>query len=207
MKIRIVFASQLPLNPEAEILQLLPFSPIPDMETLRSYAATWNIAVITPVFVKDGQYVMACVTAENCVLQPMCFPQDGEMIPGEDITLVELPWGNLALCCEADVFQPQYARLAALKGCSLMAVSFPWQEEQLCMAGPWSVCQANCLPISLAQPSGGQLILPCTMTEDNSGFGRKSFDSWELMAAYADFPVFDSLNADFYTQFREVLET
>lgn len=207
MKIRIVFAYDLPLNPEAEILQLLPGSPVPDMEALRAYAAAWDIALITPAFGHEGRYVMACVTAENCVLQPMCFPQDSEICPGEDIAVVEFPWGKLALCCEADVFQPQYARLAALKGCSLMAVSFPWQDQQLCMAGPWSVCQANCLPISLAQPSGGQLILPCAMTEDNSGFGRSSFDAEERAAAYADFPVFDSLNADFYKQVREVLET
>lgn len=207
MKIRIVFASDLPTNPGAEVLQLLPGSPVPDMETLQAYAAQWDIAVITPTFGHEGRYVMACVTAENCVLQPMCFPQDSGICPGEDIAVVEFPWGKLALCCEADVFQPQYARLAALKGCTLMAVSFPWEDADLIMAGPWSVCQANCLPIALAQRSGGQIILPCPMTQDNSGFGRIDFDTDELAGAYGEFPVFDSLNADFYERFREVLGT
>jgi hypothetical protein len=88
-----------------------------------------------------------------------------------------------------------------------MAVSFPWEDTDLIMAGPWSVCQANCLPIALAQRSGGQVILPCSMTQDNSGFGRTDFDTDELAGAYREFPVFDSLNADFYERFREVLET
>lgn len=206
MKIRIVFASDLHPDPGTEILQLLPGSSVPDMETLQAYAAAWDIAVITPTFANEGRYVMACVTAENCVLQPMCFPQNSEICPGEDIAVVEFPWGKLALCCEADVFRPQYARLAALKGCTLMAVSFPWEYAGLIMAGPWSVCQANCLPIALAQQSGGQVILPCPMTQDNSGFGRTDFDTDELAGAYREFPVFDSLNADFYERFREVLE-
>lgn len=206
MKIRITFAHELPRDPGAEILQLLPVSSLPDMDALQAYAAQWNITVITPAFTNEGRYVMACVTAENRVLQPMCFPQDSEVCPGEDIQVVELPWGKLALCCEADVFQPQYARLAALKGCTLMAVSFPWEDADLIMAGPWSVCQANCLPISLAQRSGGQVILPCPMTRDNSGFGRIDFDTDELAGAYREFPVFDSLNAEFYERFREVLE-
>lgn len=206
MKIKIEFLDHLPLTTGANILQLLPGSKIPDIETLHAYAAQWELAVITPPFSKDGQYVMACVTGENCILQPMCFPEDSKIRPGEDIAVVDLPWGKLAMCCEADVFQPQYARLAALKGCRLMAVSFPWQEERLCMAGPWSVCQANCLPISLAQPKDGQMILPCPMTEDNSGLGRSSFDTEELVAAYEAFPVFDSLNAAFYERHREVLE-
>ena len=88
-----------------------------------------------------------------------------------------------------------------------MAVSFPWQEPELVMAGPWSVCQANCLPIALAQAKGGQLILPCPMTEDSSGFGRSRFDTEELAAAYREFPVFDTLNPAFYEKYREVLES
>lgn len=206
MKINIVFSSDLPTAPSGDILQLLPGSPVPDLDMLQSYAKRWGIAVITPLFVCEGRYVMACVTPEERVFQPMCFPEDESIPGGEDIFPVTFPWGKLAMCCEADVFQPQYARLAALKGCTLMSVSFPWRNDDLVMAGPWSVCQANCLPIALAQPSGGQLILPCPMTQDNSGFGRTGYDTEELAGAYREFPVFDSLNGDFYERFREVLE-
>lgn len=206
MKIKIAFSSGLPPEVSADILQLLPGSPVPDLDSLQSYAKARGIAVIIPPFLCEGQVVMACATPEELVLQPMCFPDEDGIVPGEDIVPVTFPWGKLALCCEADVFQPQYARFAALKGCSLMAVSFPWEDADLVMAGPWSVCQANCLPIALAQRVGGQLILPCPMTRDNSGFGRNSFDTEELTAAYREFPVFDSLNGGFYEKFREVLE-
>lgn len=205
MKIEITFSKNLPPDPKGQILQLLPGCSVPDMDTLQHYAEEKKIAVITSPFLWEGHYGMACVTATERVFQPMCFPEQGDILPGEDIFPVKFPWGRLALCCEADVFQPQYARLAALKGCALMAVAFPWQDARLCMAGPWSVCQANCLPIALAQPEGGQLILPCPMTEDNSGFGRNSFDTDELPGAYRAFPVFDSLNPDFYERYREVM--
>ena len=206
MKIDILFSRTLVPEPGTALVQLLPGSPVPGMDDLEAYAKQWNTAVITPPFPMDGSLVMACVTPLQTVLQPMCFPDDAETIPGEDVFPVTFPWGKLALCCEADVFQPQYARLAALRGCTMMAVSFPWQDAQLRMAGPWSACQANCLPIALAQPEGGQLILPCPMTEDLTGFGRSCFHTRELSHAYQAFPVFHSLNADFYETYREVLE-
>ena len=207
MNIKIIFSDRLIPDPDGQILQLLPDCPVPDPDTLQDYAAKWNIGVITPAFYRNGQRGMTCVTPDQQIFQPMCFPEEKDILSGVDIFPVTFPWGKLALCCEADVFQPQYARLAALRGCVLMAVSFPWQKEQLRMSGPWSVCQANCLPVALAQPEGGTLILPCPMTPDHSGFGRDRFDTGELAAAYREFPVFDSLNRDFYEKYREVLET
>lgn len=136
----------------------------------------------------------------------MCFPEDKAISPGNDIYPISFSWGKAVLCCEDDMFQPQYARLAAIKGCSLMLAAFPWEDQSLIMAGPWSVCQANCLPIALAQPGEGQLILPCPMTPDHSGFGRKDYNTDELDRAYREFPVFDSLNPNFYEKFREVLK-
>ena len=44
------------------------------------------------------------------------------------------------------------------------------------------------------------------MTDDHSGFGRASFDTDELSAAYDSFPIFHSLNRPFYRRYREVLE-
>ena len=206
MKIDIVFTEALLPNPKGKILQMLPFSPVPDWEMLQTYVEMWDVAVITPPTFLEGQYGMACVTPEGRVFQPMCFPDREDILPGTDIYPVSFPWGKLAMCCEADICQPQYARLAALKGCNLMAVAFPWEEEWLMMASAWSVCQANCLPVMLARRAGGQLILPCPMTQDNSGFGRSSFDTDELPAAYEAFPVVDSLNEHFYERYREVLE-
>lgn len=205
MKIDITFTSDLFRSPDCDILQMLPESPVPDLQTLSSFAKNHNTTIITPPFEHCGQRVMACVTPQQTVLQPMCFPDSDGILAGQDVAIVELSWGKLAMCCEADIFQPQYARLAALKGCSLLAVSFPWRDPELLMAGPWSICQANCLPLSLAQPDGGQLILPCPMTQDNSGFGRSSFDTDELPEAYRAFPVFKSLNGNFCRRYREVL--
>jgi len=118
---------------------------------------------------------------------------------------IATPWGRIALCCGEDVFQPMYPRTAALKGCILLAVFIPGIKEDLLIPGPWSACQANCMPIALADGSGGQLILPCAMTPDASGFGEKEIDTNALRAAYRDFPIFRSLNKGFYRRYREVL--
>ena len=139
----------------------------------------------------------------------MCFLSKREKelySAGTDVQLVEMPFGRMALCCGADLFQPQFARLAALKGCVLLVASLPCSGGMPAETVAWGAVQANCLPVVLAQPTGGSLILPCDMTEDWSGVGRAGFDTKELPRAYDSFPVFDSFNAAFFERYGEVLK-
>jgi len=177
------------------------------LDAVRAAARCHGTIIVTPPFSKDDQFGIACIWPQGEVFQPLCFPAEGDppCIPGTDVAVFDSPLGKLALCTGADIFQPQYPRLAALKGCTLLVVCFPYREERLLMAGPWSAAQANCLPIALADLRGGQVILPCPMTEDCSGLGKSGYHTEELPRAYREFPVFDSLNAQLYRRYREVL--
>jgi hypothetical protein len=138
----------------------------------------------------------------------MCFlseEQKKRFVPGTDVEAISTPFGKIALCCGEDIFQPMYPRLAGLKGCRLLVARLDNMEESLLVPGPWSACQSNCLPIALAAGERGQLILPCAMTEKGDGFGAESYDTEALQAAYREFPIYDSMNPDFYQKYREVL--
>lgn len=171
---------------------------------MEAFARTLTVPLVSAAFAHEGGIAMAYFSKEDTIFQKCCFPQAG-LQAGEDVTVFDTPLGRLALCSGDDVFQPQYARLAALRGCRLLLCSLWRDEPGYRMTGAWSVCQANCLPVAVAGQAGGELILPCTMTQDLSGRGRGSFDTRELEAAYAEFPVFRSLNREFYSRYRKEL--
>ncbi len=193
-----------------------------DIAEIKKYATENDVVVVTPPFAQDGAIVMGAVWRDGEAWQRACFPAAG-VAAGTDVEVCRTPHGLLALAPGEDIFQPQYARLCALKGCTLLiasttalrtnGVDFPKPADlrnggdaALLLAGPWSAAQANCLPVAVATPAGGALILPCTLTSDGSGFGRYEFDSTEMQAAYDAFPIFDCLNSAVYAGYREELQ-
>lgn len=211
MKIEIDFVKKPEdLTPWSGLTVLLP-GPEPEEHLARCRRAVsrTGAALVTAPFVRSGQRGIACLTPEGETFQPMCFLSRRERelySPGTDVQCVEMPFGRMALCCGEDLFQPQFARLAALKGCVLLVASLPCDGGMPAETVAWGAVQANCLPVVLAQPDGGRLLLPCDMTEDGSGLGRSSFNTEELPRAYAAFPVFDSFNAAFFERYGEVLK-
>ena len=206
MKINITFAHSLEEVPQSSICTLL--CPCPEPEELIRASRESGSAIIAGPVTRSGQYGLVCAVEEKIFFQPMCFLSEGQKAvytPGTDVEVISTPWGKLALCCEEDLFQPMYPRAAALKGCLLLSARVSAMDDALRISGPWSACQSNCLPISLAREADGELILPCAMTADGSGFGESSIDTEALQKAYREFPIFESLNKDFYRRYREVL--
>ena len=220
MKIRIGFLKHLSPSPEIfDLLVHLPEQQLPGsayLENCRILVADTGCRLITAPFLADNALCMAYLAPKLEHWQVACYP-GGNYQEGRDINIIHTPFGNIALCVGADIFQPQYARLAALRGCRLLICglwpfsydvggsSYLADSRRLFLAGPWGAAQANCLPVALAGPSGGQLILPLGMTEDRSGLGRSEYDSDELEAAYRFFPVFDSFNPGFYATYQKEL--
>lgn len=212
MKIEIDFVKRPEdMQPKSVLTVLLPCAETETdgyLDACRRAVSLNKATLVTAPFVRGGQRVIACLTPDSEHFQPMCFLSSEEkelFSPGTDVYPVEMPFGKMALCCGEDIFKPQYARLAALKGCVLMVASL---SQESCLPGEtaaWGAVQANCLPTALAQQDGGRLVLPCDMTEDLSGLGRNSFDTDEFPRAYGAFPVFDSFNAAFFERYGEVL--
>jgi hypothetical protein len=166
-------------------------------------------ALVTAPFLYGGRLCMAWLCGEDVVLQPACFAPEGNAgyQKGSDVQVFDTGFGRIAMAVGYDVFQPQYARLAALRGCQILFCGVGHLDsEQLVLAGPWSVAQANNLAVSVAGEQRGQLLLPCALTPGQSGFspdGRVA--PKDIDAAYRAFPVFDSLNTEFYRKYRKEL--
>ena len=213
MKTTIVFMQSLGLP--ARVGDVYVLLPQKQMETGKGFLARcqkWAekqaAALVTPCFVQEGRLVMAYTAPGQTVIQSACFlPEEWEdkYQKGGDVQLFDTPHGKLALCCDIDILQPQYARTAALRGCRLLFSSLWQNDESLLLAGPWASAQANCLPIAVAGRQGGELLLPCECTPDKSGRGRNDFYDEEIAAAYRAFPVLDSLNPAFYRRYEEAL--
>jgi len=165
-----------------------------------------GIYSLRPVVEDGNRLVLSLVCPDGSSHdQRACFPGPGYE-PGTDISPFEIGGVRIALCCADDIFQPQYARSAAAIGCSLLLCGTDRVLcEELLMSGPWSACQANCLPVAVRSPGSFRLFLPCALTSDASGMGETGFDTDGLTAAYESFPVFDCLNPSFFRRYREEL--
>lgn len=212
MAIQIAFAPAAhPATGTYTLQVMLPTSPLEasgHLEQCTQIARDTGKPVVSACFEAHGSLCMAYVSGDQAVIQGACFLSEAEKRyyqPHGDVKVFNTPMGRLALCVGADCLQPQYARLAALRGCELMVCCLWDNSRPMVFAGPWSVAQANCLGVAVSGSQGGQLILPCTMTPDESGFGSTGFDPEDLRKAYRAFPVFDSLNAAFYRRYREAL--
>lgn len=181
------------------------------LDTCRVFVAAHpDKALVTAPFVQDKQLCMAYLSAETEVLQPACFlpQQHKEYRPGDDVRVFDTPFGKAALAVLYDAFQPQYARLAALRGCNILfcGVCGQMAAEDYILAGPWSAAQANNLIAPVAAPDASRLIAPCALSADNSGLvPSNSIDTARLAKSYAAFPVFDSLGSALYARYREAL--
>lgn len=201
---------------DADVLVLLPGQEIETdtgyLDACRRFAAkNAKTAVVTAPFVKNGSIVMAYMHGKQEILQPACFlpPAGYEAYKtGDDAVVFDTPYGRAAMAVLYDVFQPQFARLCALRGCDVLFCAPPAQygTQDYILAGPWSVAQANSLAVSAAGKEHGQLIVPCALSDDNSGLSKdNTVDIKDLDRFYDLFPVFDSLNASFYERYKKEL--
>lgn len=202
MHIEVEFQRSLtPPQSEGAVVVLLGGGDADTLARCKAFAEREGARVVTPPFTRDGALCAAYVEPGIVVVQRSCFP-DARFAAGEDAVVFDTPLGKLALAVGADIFQPQYARLAAMRGCHLLLARMQGPlGQELLLAGPWSAAQANCLPVAAANETEGFLTLPCLLTDDQSGLGRTSFDTDELPRAYAEFPVFESLNAHFLMRY------
>ena len=184
------------------------------------FVSRTGMPLVTAPFRHDGGVAMAWISPEGEVIQKACFPDAG-FAQGSDVAVFDTRYGRLAMCCDADIFQPQYARLAALRRCGLLFASSPricigsslpppdalrnGGDEAVFLAGPWASAQANGIAIAFAGTGGGRLILPCAATADNSGLGHSSVDWDALSGVNAEFPIFDCMNPELYRKYEREL--
>jgi len=225
MNVKVAFIEGLELpEAKADIIMHLPKSgPEADPDyplRIRALARQTSCYMVSAPYMADNSVEMAWISPEGETIQRSCFPDAG-LRPCDDVTVFNTAFGKIAMCCDADIFQPQYARLAALRGCRLLLAATaririgcrlpdPGEllrdgEGALFLAGPWASAQANGIAIAFAGAGGGQLILPCSATGDNSGLGKAEVKWDDLAKAAKEFPVFGCMNAPLYKRYRKEL--
>ncbi|HNX14384.1 MAG TPA: hypothetical protein PK854_03485 [Oscillospiraceae bacterium] len=225
MEIAFIHEGERPAE-SASVAMILPgnrlIQPKEHLMKCRTLSKEMGIPVVTAPFAYEGGAAMAWIGKGQEILQQACFPDDGFQ-KGGDVNVFDTPWGPAALCCDADIFQPQYARLAAFKGCKcLMASTARIRIDSVCeympedlpacgdrglfFVGPWASAQANGIAVAAAGRTGGALILPCALTPRGSGLGESGFDPADLARAHREFPVYESMNPKLYERYRKELE-
>jgi len=135
----------------------------------------------------------------------------GDLLRGDEIRVVETPFGKIALCVDVDIYKGEVLRIAALMGAEIVVSCQVIASQDYCremiLAGAWQQAQQNCLYILNSNNLNASIIGPCLTAPDQSGFLTDISSSYPLQAelsdrkrklAYRSFPVFQSLNPPLY---------
>ena len=90
----------------------------------------------------------------------------------EDISTFETPFGKVALCVDADIYNPEVQRSARIEGCSIVVASqfLPDYSEHKLLCGGWGAAQTNNLLVICANNRTAAICAPFVATPDNSGY-------------------------------------
>lgn len=182
------------------------------------YAAKAGVFLVPGLYIKDG-HLCSCLIDNNGKLAG---EQKGthlntylfnDLKRGSGINVIDTPFGRIFLCVDVDIYKPEVIRIAALSGADIVIcsqfINAPDYSEEMILAGPWQEAQQNCLYILSSTNHGGNIIGPCSSTEDLSGYLARgsindniysSLSPEKKKEAYRSFPVFDSLNNELYNK-------
>lgn len=89
-----------------------------------------------------------------------------------DLSSFETPYGKVALCVDADIYNPEVQRAARIDGCSYVVCSqfLPDYSEHKLLCGGWGAAQTNNLLVICANNRTAAICAPYVATPDNSGY-------------------------------------
>ena len=167
------------------------------------YAARHRVHLVTGLFIHDGNLCLCLLGPDG---MPLCrqpaiqppMPLRPSLRPGDRIEVVHTELGNLCLLVDADIFYPQVARAAALKGADvLLSIQHldPAEETPhrlLCSA--WNAAQSNNLYVVNYSAGCATVCCPAPVTRARDGY---------LVRRTGTFPLRFGLNTDRLDEIRE----
>lgn len=189
----------------------------------KEYAARQDIFLVPGLYIKDDSLCSCLIDNNGSVIGEQIATHlnnryFGDLKRASEINIIKTSIGVIFLCVDVDIYKPEVIRIAALSGaeiiiCSQFIDSKDISEEMI-LAGPWQEAQQNCLYILDSNNHGGNIIGPCNVTDDLSGYlargGVKdniysTLDPEKRKAAYERFPIFKSLNRNLYNKHKKEL--
>lgn len=208
---------------EGDIPLILEREPEKFISDAKEYAMSHNIFLVPGLYIKD-EYLCSCLIDNT---GRVLGEQKGTHLNMEwfsylkraaEINVIETPMGLVFLCVDVDIYKPEVIRIAALLGaeiviCSQYINSEDYSEEMI-LSGAWQEAQQNCLYIIDSTNHGGNIIGPCNVTEDLTGYLARGnikdninslLDYEKRNAAMVSFPIFSSLNKTLYNKYLDAL--
>lgn len=212
---------QLVVFMEGDIFKIRGRDPEGYISNAKEYAAHEDIFLVPGLYIKDG-YLCSCIIDKSGNVLGEQFGTHLNMDLFSDlrrasgINMIKTPIGKVFLCVDVDIYKPEVLRIAALSGaeiviCSQYIAPKDYSEEMI-LAGPWQEAQQNSLFILDSTNQGGNIIGPCNVTDDLTGYlarGNENIysilDFEKRSAAMKNFPVFSSLNIKLYNKHKKEL--
>lgn len=143
------------------------------------YARENHAYVVTDRFVARHRLCLALFSPEGEPVGIQCAVNlnrsyTGELRADHSVKLFETPMGRLALCVDADINRPEYARRARMLGADILVSSqyidaYDYSAARA-WAGEWNQAQANSMVVINVSNLLCSVCAPCALTEDRSGF-------------------------------------
>lgn len=184
----------------------------------REYAASQNIFLVPGLYIKD-EYLCSCLIDNT---GKVLGEQKGTHLNKEwfcglkrasEIYVIETPIGLVFLCVDVDIYKPEVIRIAALLGAEIVIcsqyINSKDYSEAMILSGAWQEAQQNCLYIIDSTNYGGNIIGPCNVTDDLTGYMARgslndnihsTLDYEKRNTAIESFPIFKSLNKNLYNK-------
>ena len=143
----------------------------------------------------------------------------GGLVPGDDLTVVSTPVGEIGILVQTDLWIPEACRILALRGANLLlapvAVPAPYPEAHQ-VRGLWQQVQQNQVfgvecgltgeLLGVRYQARPAVCAPCEMTDDESGWLARGVDGRPL-SAVLDYPALQGVvdHYDIFARFNHPL--
>ena len=143
------------------------------------YARQYSVHLVSGLFALDGCLCLALFSPKG---DPLCLqkaihlalPLRHSLHTGERVEVVNTPLGNLCLCVDVDIFCPEVARTAALKGAdillSIQHLDPVDDTHERLMSSVWNAAQSNNLYVVNYSVGGATVACPAPLTRARDGY-------------------------------------
>lgn len=185
-----------------------------EKQTAFNIVSAAEAAYISPLFEQEG-YLCACanVFGKTTVQRALTVRPGSLYKTGETLETFDVGGILCAVAVDTDALRPEIFRSLALKGVKVVFCTQLFERENYCeddiLFGAWANAQANNLFVVSVSNIEANIICPCSLSPDDSGFlvrGAVEDVCIELpierfYEGQRSFPVFQSLNYSLYSKY------
>lgn len=195
-----------------------------DIGIYRDFARAKSVFVVPPMYTRFGYICMSLISSDGNVIGEQRATHINknfftDLKCSDEINVFKTPFAKIFMAVDVDIFSPETIRIATFLGADLIIsgqfINPKDYNDHLVRRGPWQQSQQNCIYIANVSNVAANIIGPCMVTQDKTGFLANNITSYPLQTkiipalrdeAYTTFPIFDSMNTNAYLDHLQELE-